>query len=149
MSLHELDRQRESRTEGNLCYWEGGWIRWPIFGALVWGCAQLLATIRPHWIAWVMFGVFWVPFSLHFSQVITQAIFGSDTSKTIEGRSPLGIAPRCPNCGRDAGSEQALCSHCYEDLLHNCDDCGKVINAPHKVCRECARKRKKSKLSIG
>ena len=151
MNLHELNRQPDSKANQNMSYWGCGWLRWPILGCMLWLGVLIVpyVPVRPSFFGWILYGMFWVPFSLHLSHMISNQIAGSQEGQALERRSPLTVAPRCPNCGTDVNSTQALCPSCYEDLLHNCDDCGKVINAPHKVCRECARKRKKSKLSMG
>jgi len=153
MSLPPLSRQPEFNTSAVATSWLGSGIRW-FFCALfiiigIWFTTTYFRYGLLAMFGWVAFGMLWVPASFYLSKKIQNVITSRvRTSDALDSRKPLSLKPRCPNCKSEVTADQTLCHHCYEDLLSNCQDCGKVIKAPHKVCRECAKKHKDRKLRI-
>jgi RNA polymerase subunit RPABC4/transcription elongation factor Spt4 len=131
------------------------WARWTLFGVLIWAGiwgADWLGDVLPRglgWVAWVVFGCWWIPTSLRISRplaggiayllALPEQILGlpapaRDRSEPIEGAKPRRC---CPHCGESIAGDPALCPHCYRDLKANCQRCGRIIAAGHSYCPAC------------
>ncbi len=58
-------------------------------------------------------------------------------NELISSKASKRIHKRCPFCHQPALPDQAICTHCYQDLLKNCPTCGQIIETRSNMCQAC------------
>jgi hypothetical protein len=92
------------------------------------------------WIPWVVFGVIWIPAAFRLSKRFAVYLDRFLNKSSISSpKISFKDLEQCSKCQEYVERNQALCPHCYEDLLTNCSDCGKQIDANSNICKECSK----------
>lgn len=126
-----------------------GGLRWVLFAVLVYVGVRGASWLAPRlgelfWLAWLLFGLWWIPLSLDLSRRLLQLppIVRVEAPKSRDRRrAPALTGRRCPHCGERVEGDQAICPRCYRDLKSNCERCGRIIDAEAEkaLCEECQR----------
>jgi hypothetical protein len=122
------------------------WVRWTLFGVLIWAViwgADWVGDVLPRgfgWVAWVVFGCWWIPTSLRICRPLADGIsyllrlpeqilgLPAPIRKRSEPER-VSVRTHCPHCGESIEGDPALCPRCYRDLKGNCQRCGQIIEA--------------------